>query len=78
MSKTKETLFRVVKEQLDVVVTEQHITDKTKFKDLGVDSLDTIEALITLEDELGIELNDQRLENLENISELVQYLSEFD
>ena len=64
MSKTKETLFRVVKEQLDVVVTEQHITDKTKFKDLGVDSLDTIEALITLEDELGIELNDQRLENL--------------
>ena len=78
MNKTKETLFRVVKEQLDVVVTEQHITDKTKFKDLGVDSLDTIEALITLEDELGIELNDQRLENLENISELVQYLSEFD
>lgn len=78
MSKTKETLFRVVKEQLDVVVTEQHIQEKTKFKDLGVDSLDTIEALITLEDELGIELNDQRLENLENISELVQYLSEFD
>lgn len=78
MSKTKETLFRVVKEQLDVELTEQHISDKTKFKDLGVDSLDTIEALITLEDELGIELDDQRLENLENISELVQYLSEFD
>ena len=78
MSKTKETLFKVVKEQLDVELTEQHIADKTKFKDLGVDSLDTIEALITLEDELDITLDDSRLENLENISELVQYLSESD
>ena len=78
MSKTKETLFRVVKEQLDVVVTEQHITDKTIFKDLGVDSLDTIEALITLEDEVGIELNDQRLEEVECIRDLVAYLREFE
>ena len=77
MSKTKETLFKVVKEQLDVELTEQHIADKTKFKDLGVNS-GYNRTLITLEDELDITLDDSRLENLENISELVQYLSEFD
>ena len=75
MSNTKQALIEVVKQQLEVDLTEQHITDGTAFKDLGIDSLDTIEMLITLED---IQLDDARLEKLQNISELVQYLREFD
>lgn len=78
MSKTKQALIEVVREQLEVELTEQHITDGTAFKDLGIDSLDSIEMLITLEDKLDIQLDDARLEALKNISELVQYLREFD
>ena len=34
--------------------------------------------MVSLEDELDIELNNDRLEGIENIAQLVEYLREFD
>ena len=78
MSKTTQTLIDVVQETMDITITEDNLTDGTKFKDLNIDSLDVIEMLIQVEDRLDIELDDARLEKVENIRDLVAYLREFD
>ena len=59
-------------------MNETKISDGTKFKDLNIDSLDVIEMLIQVEDRLNIELDDQRLEEVECIRDLVAYLREFE
>ena len=78
MSKTTQTLIDVVQETMDITITEDNLSDGTKFKDLNIDSLDVIEMLIQVEDRLDIELDDDRLEKVENIRDLVAYLREFD
>ena len=62
MSKTTQTLIDVVQETMDITITEDNLSDGTKFKDLNIDSLDVIEMLIQVEDRLNIELDDERLE----------------
>ena len=78
MSKTTQTLIDVVQETMDITITEDNLSDGTKFKDLNIDSLDVIEMLIQVEDRLNIELDDERLEKDENNRDLVAYLREND
>ena len=78
MSKTTDTLIEVVRDAMDITITEDQLSDGTKFKDLSIDSLDVIEMLIQVEDRLNIELDDQRLEEVECIRDLVAYLREFE
>lgn len=78
MSKTRETLKAVVLDRAEVELTDEFIESGKPFKDLGVDSLDTIEILVEFEDQLDIELDNDRLDECENVKQLVEYLAEFD
>ena len=78
MRRTKEALIKVAKDRLDLEVTDEMIASGKKFKDFGIDSLDTIEMLVSIEDELDLELDDSKLDEIENIQQLVEYLKEFD
>mgnify|MGYP006057864849 FL=1 len=78
MSKTLKVLKELALRDHEVTLTEDHIASGTKFSELGIDSLDSIEMMVSLEDELDIELNNDRLEGIENIAQLVEYLREFD
>ncbi len=65
-----ETIRDMIAERNDKNPSE--ITMKTKFKDLGIDSLDTVEMLMDLGDQLGTEIE---LENpVETIGELVEFI----
>ena len=50
----------------------QEITESTTFEDLGVDSLDTVEMVMRLEEELGVELELE--EKFETVGELVRFV----
>lgn len=50
----------------------EEITLETKFKDLGIDSLDTVEMLMDLGDELGTEI--ELDEPVETVGELVEFI----
>ena len=78
MSRTREALKRIVLDRVDVEITDEMIDTGKQFKEVGVDSLDSIEVLVVMEDELDIELDDARLEEVTNMKELVEYLAEFD
>ena len=42
--------------------------------DLGADSLDCIELIMALEEEFGIEIDDDRFEELATVQDIVDYL----
>ncbi len=49
------------------------IKPESKFSDLGIDSLDTVELLMNLEDKIGVELDlDQAVETIEDLDKFIQ------
>ena len=56
--------------QLDIPADE--ITRDTTFESLGVDSLDTVEMLMDLEEELGVELEME--EKVATVGELAAFI----
>ena len=56
--------------QLDISPDE--ITRETTFESLGIDSLDTVEMLMNLEDKLGAEI--ELSQKVETVGDLVRYI----
>lgn len=51
------------------------ITEQTTFhKDLGLDSLDTVELLVAIEEEFDVEFPDKVADELKSVQETVEYL----
>ena len=47
----------------------------SRFTDLGIDSLDTVELLMNLEDEIGIEIElDEKVETIDELDKFIQSL----
>ena len=65
-----EAIAELVAERVEKDVSE--VTMDSKFQDLGIDSLDTVELLMNLEDKLGIEVElDQKVET---VGDLVAFI----
>ena len=44
--------------------------------DLGADSLDTVELIMALEDEFGIEIPDEKAEKIKTVGETIEYIEQ--
>ncbi len=63
----------ILSEQFDV--EEDTITPETDLQaDLGADSLDVVDLLMSIEDEFEIEVPDEEIENIRTVGELVSYI----
>ncbi len=67
-----EAIAELIAERNDCDVSE--ITMDSSFKDLGIDSLDTVEMLMNLEDKLGKEIELE--EKVETVGDLVRYIEQ--
>lgn len=65
-----EKISNYLATQMDISADE--ITADTTFESLGIDSLDTVEMLMDLEDELNVELEIE--EKISTIGELVAFI----
>ena len=65
-----EKIAKYLAAQLDISADE--ISAETTFESLGVDSLDTVEMVMDLEDELGVEL--ELDEKIATVGELVAFV----
>jgi acyl carrier protein len=56
-------------------VEEETVTSEASFvDDLGADSLDTVELVMALEEEFGIEIPDEDAEKITRVREAVDYI----
>ena len=65
----------IIAEQLGV--KKEEVTDEAKFiDDLGADSLDTVELVMALEEEFGIEIPDEDAEKMVTVGEAIKYIDQ--
>jgi acyl carrier protein len=73
MATVEERVRKVIEEQLSV--NQDQITKEASFiDDLGADSLDTVELVMALEEEFGIEIPDEEAEKITKVGEAVDYI----
>jgi acyl carrier protein len=58
------------------VTIEQVVTDANLVSDLGADSLDVVELVMALEDELGVEVPDEDAQKLVTVGAVLAYLKD--
>ena len=70
-----EKVRALIAEQLDI--DEDKVTlDSDVVDDLGADSLDMVDLVMTFEDEFDIEIPDEQVENVKTVGDIVKYLEE--
>jgi acyl carrier protein len=69
----EDRVRKVVSEQLDV---RGEIDNHASFiDDLGADSLDTVELVMSLEEEFDCEIPDEEAENITTIQQAIDYIN---
>jgi len=70
-----EKVKSIISEQLGV--KQEEVTPEASFiDDLGADSLDTVELVMALEEEFGIEIPDEDAEKITTVGDAVRYIEE--
>ncbi len=70
-----EKVKGIISEQLGV--KKEEIKPESSFiDDLGADSLDTVEVVMALEEEFGIEIPDEDAEKITNVGDAIKYIEE--
>ena len=73
MENLEQRVKKVVAEQLNI--NEADIKNESAFiDDLGADSLDTVELVMALEDEFGVEIPDDHQEKLRTVQNAIDFI----
>ena len=74
---TKEEIRAKIKSIVveNLGVSEDQVTDDAQFsQDLGADSLDQVELVMSLEEEFGAEIRDEDADSLNTVGEAIAYI----
>ncbi len=68
-----EKVREILCQQLDV--EEDNVTLESSIaEDLGADSLDVVDLVMSLEDEFSVEIPDEEIENIKTVGDLVSFI----
>ena len=71
----EEKVKNIIAEQLGV--KKEEIKPESSFTDdLGADSLDTVEVVMALEEEFGVEIPDEDAEKITTVGQSVKYIED--
>lgn len=69
----EERVKKIIVDQLGVNATE--VTSEASFvEDLGADSLDTVELVMALEEEFGIQIPDEEAEKIVTVKDAIAHI----
>ncbi|MCD4781000.1 MAG: acyl carrier protein [Candidatus Omnitrophica bacterium] len=72
---TEEKIRSIIAEQLGVK-SEEVVPNASFIDDLGADSLDTVELIMALEEEFGVEIPDEDAEKMSTVGDAIKYIEE--
>lgn len=68
-----EKVQKILADQFDI--DEDSVTTETRLEDdLGADSLDSIDLVMSIEDEFEIEVPDDVIERMKTVADIVEYI----
>lgn len=71
-----DQIKKILVETMDI--EEEKITLDAKLKDdLNLDSLDSVELIMSAEEEFGIEIPDEDVMNFKTVNDIVNYIEEY-
>lgn len=71
----EDKVKKIIAERLEIALTD--ISLESEFiSDLGADSLDIVELLMSLEDEFDLEISDEEAEQIKTVKNAVDYINE--
>ena len=70
-----EKIKKIIADNLEI--DEDSITmDSVVTDDLGADSFDVVDLVMSFEDEFGVEIPDDAVENIKTVGDIVKYIEE--
>ena len=70
-----DQIKKILVETMDI--EEEKVTLDAKLKDdLNLDSLDSVELIMSAEEEFGIEIPDEDVMNIKTVNDIVNYIEE--
>lgn len=69
---TLQKVAAVIAEKLSIPI--ENVEAKATLKDLGADSLDIVEMIMTFEEVFGLEVKDEDAEKIKTVQEAVDYM----
>ncbi len=69
--KVKNILANQLKADEDSITMDTDIA-----QDLGADSIDVVELIMSLEDEFGIQVPDEKIEDIKTVGDIVNYIQD--
>jgi acyl carrier protein len=73
MAIDQDRLIEIIAEQLQIDKA-QIVPEASFMDDLGADSLDTVELVMALEEELNVEIPDEQAENIRTVQDAIDFL----
>ena len=70
-----EKLKEIIIDQLDVDESEVTLSADIQ-SDLGADSLDVVDLIMSLEDEFEMEIPDEAVENIKTVGDIINYIED--
>lgn len=75
MSDVLEKVKKIIVDHLNV--DEAKVTESSNFiDDLGADSLDTVELVMSFEEEFGVDIPDDAAEKIQTVKDVITYIQE--
>ena len=73
MGETFNKVAELLSEQLGISKSEIAL-DSDVIKDLGADSLDVVQLLMSLEEDFGITVSEEEASNLKNVEDIIKLI----
>ncbi len=70
----QEKIIALIADKLNKKVESISLNSRL-VEDLGADSLDVVEMIMAFEDEFGISLPDEDVENMKTVKDVIDYIS---